>query len=60
MCWVVVLRHFISENIEIIRSDKKKGSPLPPPASNEPELVLPWGVLSGLAPTEPSGECSFC
>lgn len=49
MCWVVVLRHFISENMEIITSDKKKGPPGSSPASNEPELVLPLGspVLLG-------------
>lgn len=47
LCWVVVLRHFISENIEIITSDKK----IPQkqifllPAFNEIEIVSqppPW------------------
>jgi hypothetical protein len=27
VCWLVILRHFISENIEIITSDKKERLP---------------------------------
>lgn len=56
VCWVVLFRDFISENIEIITSDKKRVSPkanIPLPAPfKEIELVLPRGKRG--FPAQPS------